>query len=167
MTTTNQTGNDPFKAIKTLSTPLGERKIYDLNALRGVGEVSKLPYSIKVLLEACLRHLDNYVVTEEHVKALAAYDPKNVGEQEIPFNPGRVVLQDFTGVPAVVDLAAMRAGIVRMTEDDANRDQGQPRLSPAIWSSTTPCRSTRLLRAWRYRSTARKSLNATTNATSS
>ena len=110
--------NDPFKARQTLSTPLGERTIYQLDALRGIGEVSKLPYSIKVLLEACLRHFDNYVINEEHVKALASYDARNVGEQEIPFKPGRVVLQDFTGVPAVVDLAAMRAGIVRMTGDD-------------------------------------------------
>ena len=114
---------DPFKARQTLATPLGERTIYKLGAVRGVGEVDQLPYSIKVLLEACLRHLDGYIVTEDHVKALAAYDATNVGEQEIPFMPGRVVLQDFTGVPAVVDLAAMREGIVRLTgnQDDAKR----------------------------------------------
>jgi aconitate hydratase len=126
MTASQTAGNDPFKARKTIKTPLGERTIYQLDALRGVGEIAGLPYSIKVLLEACLRHLDNYIVTEDHVKALAAYDAKNVGEQEIPFNPGRVVLQDFTGVPAVVDLAAMRAGIVRMTGDNANATKVNP-----------------------------------------
>jgi aconitate hydratase A / 2-methylisocitrate dehydratase len=126
MNATNQTGNDPFKARKTIATPLGERTIYQLDALRGIGEVAKLPYSIKVLLEACLRHYDNYVITDEHIKALASYDAKNVGEQEIPFKPGRVVLQDFTGVPAVVDLAAMRSGIVRMTGDYANATKVNP-----------------------------------------
>jgi len=126
MTATTDAGNDPFKARKTIHTPLGERTIYELNALRGIGEVDRLPYSIKILLEAGLRHHDGYVVTDAHIKALASYDSKNVGEQEIPFNPGRVVLQDFTGVPAVVDLAAMRAGIVRMTGDDANATKVNP-----------------------------------------
>ena len=109
---------DPFKARHTLDTPLGTRTIYRLDACRGVGEVDTLPYCIKVLLEACLRNLDGYIVTEDHVKALASYDPKQVGQVEIPFMPGRVVLQDFTGVPAVVDLAAMRDGVVRMTGDE-------------------------------------------------
>jgi aconitate hydratase A / 2-methylisocitrate dehydratase len=126
MSTTPANGNDPFKARKTIQTPLGERTIYELNALRGIGEVANLPYSIKILLEACLRHHDGYVVTDEHIKALASYDAKKVGEQEIPFNPGRVVLQDFTGVPAVVDLAAMRAAIVRMTGDDTNATKVNP-----------------------------------------
>ena len=108
---------DAFKARTTLKTALGDRTIYKLDAVRGVGDIDTLPYSIKVLLEACLRHLDNYVVTEEHVKALAAYDARNVGDVEIPFMPGRVVLQDFTGVPAVVDLAAMRAAMVRLGGD--------------------------------------------------
>ena len=120
------TANDKFKARKTIDTPLGERAIYELSALRGIGEIDKLPYSIKVLLEACLRHHDDYVITDEHIKALVNYDAKNVGEQEIPFKPGRVVLQDFTGVPAVVDLAAMRSGIVRMTQDDANATKVNP-----------------------------------------
>jgi len=106
---------DPFKARRTLDTALGPRTIYQLDAVRGVGEVNTLPYSIRVLLEAVLRNVDGYVYTEEHVKALAAYNARDVGETEIPFMPGRVVLQDFTGVPAVVDLAAMREGIVRLT----------------------------------------------------
>ena len=117
---------DPFKARATLDTPLGERTIYRLHALRGIGEVDNLPYCIKVLLEACLRHYDDFIVTQEHIKALASYDARNVAEQEIPFMPGRVVLQDFTGVPAVVDLAAMREGIVRMTGDKANATKVNP-----------------------------------------
>ncbi|QDU34637.1 Aconitate hydratase precursor [Poriferisphaera corsica] len=117
---------DPFGAAAAIDTPLGERAMYKLDALRGLGEIDRLPYSIKVLLEACLRNLDNYVVTEEHVKALAGYDAKNVGEVEIPFKPGRVVLQDFTGVPAVVDLAAMRAAIVRMTGNESDAKKVNP-----------------------------------------
>ncbi|MEM8737102.1 MAG: aconitate hydratase AcnA [Planctomycetota bacterium] len=121
---------DPFKARATLQTPLGEKVFYQLSALRGIlpgrGNIDTLPYSIKVLLEAVLRNVDGYVYTEEHVKALAAYDAKNVGETEIPFMPGRVVLQDFTGVPAVVDLAAMRAGIVRMTGNEADATKVNP-----------------------------------------
>ena len=102
------TAHDPFGARATLPTPDGDRVWYRLDALAGLGDVATLPMSIKVLLESCLRNCDGRVVTEDHVKALAAYDPKNVGEVEIAFTPGRVVLQDFTGVPCVVDLAAMR-----------------------------------------------------------
>ncbi|MEM9752151.1 MAG: aconitate hydratase AcnA [Planctomycetota bacterium] len=117
---------DPFSARATLDTPLGQRTYFKLDALRGIGEVSKLPYSIRVLLEAVLRNLDGFVYTEDHVKALASYDAKNVGETEIPFMPGRVVLQDFTGVPAVVDLAAMREGVVRMTGDKGSAIKVNP-----------------------------------------
>lgn len=99
---------DPFTARDTLSTPDGERALYRLDALAGIGDVATLPHTIKVLLESCLRNCDGRVVTEEHVRSLATYDPTNVGETEIAFTPGRVVLQDFTGVPCVVDLAAMR-----------------------------------------------------------
>ncbi len=102
------TSYDPFGARASLQTPAGDRAWYRLDALEDLGDISTLPLSIKVLLESCLRNCDGRVVTEDHVKALAAYDPRNVGEIEIAFTPGRVVLQDFTGVPCVVDLAAMR-----------------------------------------------------------
>ena len=117
---------DPYNARQTLKTPLGDRTIYRLDALTSLGDVASLPYSIKVLLEACLRNLDGFIVNEDHIKALAGYDAKNVGETEIPFKPGRVVLQDFTGVPAVVDLAAMRDGIVSMTDDKRNAEKVNP-----------------------------------------
>ncbi len=115
--------SDPFGAIETLSTPLGDRKIARLSQ---VGDVSRLPYSIRVLLESALRNLDGIGVTESDVKTIAAYRSDDIGNAEIPFIPGRVVLQDFTGVPAVVDLAAMRAAIVRMTDDPDSAEKVNP-----------------------------------------
>ncbi|MAE63492.1 MAG: aconitate hydratase AcnA [Phycisphaeraceae bacterium] len=109
------------RARTTITTPLGPRTIYRLDALDPAP--SGLPYCIRVLLESAVRHLDGFVVTDEAVAALAAYDARHVTPQEIPFMPGRVVLQDFTGVPALVDLAAMRSAMIRMTgsEDAARR----------------------------------------------
>ena len=109
----------PFNAQRTLSTPVGERTIFSLDAVGEPEAIGRLPYSIKVLLESCLRSFDGRIVTEEHVRALAGYDAANVAVLEIPFRPGRVVLQDFTGVPAMVDLAAMRSAMVRMGGDPA------------------------------------------------
>ncbi len=117
---------DAFGARSTLSTPLGERTIYRLDALADIGDITTIPYSIKVLLESVLRNCDGHVVQDEDVRALASYDAMKVGETEIPFTPGRVVLQDFTGVPAVVDLAAMRSAIVRMTGDEADAQKVNP-----------------------------------------
>ena len=113
----HESDNYRDKAHATLETPLGERTFYRLGALRDLGKVDTLPYSIKVLLESCLRHFDGQTVTVEHLQALAGYNATNVAETEIPFTPARVVLQDFTGVPAVVDLAAMRSAMVRMGGD--------------------------------------------------
>ena len=119
---------DPFNARATLETAQGSKAYFDLRKLRGLGEIDRLPYSIKVLLEAVLRNQDGYVYIEEHVKALAGYDAKTIASNdiEIPFMPGRVVLQDFTGVPAVVDLAAMRSAIVRMTGNQADATKVNP-----------------------------------------
>ncbi|MBI1338530.1 MAG: aconitate hydratase AcnA [Phycisphaera sp.] len=107
--------NDPFHARATLKTPLGDKTYYKLDALGA--QARKLPYSIRVLLEAVLRNVDDFIVTKDHVNAVLNYDPRNVGEVEIPFTPGRVVLQDFTGVPCLVDLAAMRSAMKRMGGD--------------------------------------------------
>ena len=117
---------DPFGAAETLSTPIGDRTVYRLDALRDHGDIDSLPYTIKVLLEAALRRHDGHVVSEEDIIALSSYDATKVGETEIPFSPGRVVLQDFTGVPAVVDLAAMREAIVRMTGDPESAQKVNP-----------------------------------------
>jgi aconitate hydratase len=118
---------DPFGAHTTIVTPLGERRIARIGA---AGDIDHLPYSIKVLLESALRNLDGTAVREEDVVAISGYRAGTVGETEIPFIPGRVVLQDFTGVPAVVDLAAMRAAIARMTGDPDAADRVNP-LIPA------------------------------------
>lgn len=107
---------DPFHARDTFSTGSGTAGIYRLDRLerQGLGAVSKLPFSIRVLLEAVLRNCDGYLVTEKDVKTLAAWNAAAPAKSEIPFKPARVVLQDFTGVPCVVDLAAMRAAMKRL-----------------------------------------------------
>jgi aconitate hydratase len=107
---------NPFGAQTRLKTQSGEFSIYSLKKLAEakVGPIETLPFSIRVLLEACLRKLDNFIVTEAHVRDLATWNAKAPKQTEIPFMPGRVVLQDFTGVPAVVDLAALRSAMVRM-----------------------------------------------------
>src|SRR5437763_1569461 len=98
---------NPFGAESTLSTKAGDVKIFRLNKLTesGIGHLDKLPFSIKVLLESCLRNTDNFIVTEKDVTGLASWNATKVNAVELPFNPARVILQDFTGVPAVVDLA--------------------------------------------------------------
>ena len=120
--------HDPFGARRTIETPLGERVVYRLDALSGIGDVDALPYSIKVLLESALRNHDGRVVTDVDVHAVARYDATQVGEAEIAFKPARVVLQDFTGVPAVVDLAAMRSAVVRMTGDESYAAKVNPQV---------------------------------------
>src|SRR6185295_17901606 len=104
---------DPFAARDTFNTGSGQAGIYRLSKLEdaGLGSVSQLPVSIRVLLESVLRNCDGYVVSEDDVKALAAWNAAAPAKLEIPFKPARVVLQDFTGVPCVVDLAAMRAAM--------------------------------------------------------
>src|SRR4051812_28181027 len=114
MSPTTPSSFNPFNARATLETPLGTKTIYRLDALKSIADIDRLPYSIKVLLESCLRNVDGRAVTEADVKAIAEYTAENPANFEIPFMPGRVVLQDFTGVPAVVDLAAMRAAMKRM-----------------------------------------------------
>jgi len=118
--------HDPFRAREAIQTPLGERVVHRLDALGDMGDIDHLPFSIKVLLESALRNHDGRVVTDDDVRALAGYDASAVAEAEVAFTPGRVVLQDFTGVPAVVDLAAMRAAIVRMTGDPAAAQKVNP-----------------------------------------
>lgn len=100
----------------SFSTGSGLAYLYSLKKLEQSGHhpINRLPFSIKVLLEAVLRSCDGYVVTEADVEKLARYNPAQPQEDEIPFKPARVVLQDFTGVPAVVDLAALRSAMSRM-----------------------------------------------------
>lgn len=115
-----QLKTDPFAARDTFDTGSGEAGIYRLSKLEELGltKVEQLPFSIRVLLESCLRNCDGYVVSEDDVKSLAAWaDSKGTAKVEVPFKPARVVLQDFTGVPAVVDLAAMRSAMERLGGD--------------------------------------------------
>ncbi|MCY2988670.1 MAG: aconitate hydratase AcnA [Planctomycetota bacterium] len=118
MTVTSKTF-DPFGARGTFSTGRGTAGIYRLARLeeQGLGAVSRLPFSIRVLLEAVLRNCDGYQVTQQDVQNLAAWQAASPAKLEIPFKPARVVLQDFTGVPAVVDLAAMRTAMRRLGGD--------------------------------------------------
>jgi aconitate hydratase len=107
-------GDDPFNARRTL--PNGGA-YFALDALDDAGlDTSSLPYSIRVLLEGALRNLDGFLIRDEDVRGIAAWTAN--GERgEIPFRPSRVILQDFTGVPAVVDLAALRDAMVEMGGD--------------------------------------------------
>ncbi|MDR7520289.1 MAG: aconitate hydratase AcnA [Armatimonadota bacterium] len=111
---------NPFGARDVLQTSAGPVEIYRLERLQrdGLGQVDRLPFSIRILLESALRQCDHYRVTEEDVRALAGWTPKPA-EREIPFLPARVLLQDLTGVPAVVDLAAMRSALRRLGGDPA------------------------------------------------
>jgi len=110
---------DPFGARDTFETGNGPAGIYRLSKLEELGltKVDSLPFSIRVLLESCLRNCDGYEVTEDDVKNLAGWNAAAPAQVEIPFKPARVVLQDFTGVPCVVDLAAMRAAMQRLGGD--------------------------------------------------
>ena len=100
---------------------VGDRtyRIYSLAKLesRYGASISRLPFSIRILLENVLRNLDGKTVTERHVESLANWDPSNAEAREIPYNPARVILQDFTGVPCVVDLAAMRSVVEKKGGD--------------------------------------------------
>jgi aconitate hydratase len=110
---------NPFGSRETIDTPAGPVDLFRLSALEAAGapRADRLPYSLRVVLEAALRGVDGFVVREEDVLALARWDAKAPAPVEVPFSPARVVLQDFTGVPCVVDLAAMRDAMRRLGGD--------------------------------------------------
>jgi aconitate hydratase len=117
---------DSFGARSALAVGVKDYEIYRLDAVKD-GHVHRLPYSLKILLENLLRHEDGRDVTRDDILALANWDPTAAPSTEISFTPARVVLQDFTGVPAVVDLAAMLDAVVKLggSAEDINP------LSPA------------------------------------
>lgn len=117
---------DSFGARSTLNVGGNDYEIYKLDAV-SEGHVARLPYSLKILMENLLRFEDGRDVTREDILALANWDPKAAPSTEISFTPSRVILQDFTGVPAVVDLAAMRDAVVKL---GGSADSINP-LSPA------------------------------------
>jgi len=110
------TEKNPFDTISTLNTGYGEVKYYSLERLgKSVGvDISSLPFSVRILLENALRNMDSPHVNEEDVVSLARWKPSVSDASEIPYKPARVILQDFTGVPCVADLAAMRSVVERM-----------------------------------------------------
>lgn len=110
--------NGWIQTIEGLDKPY---KIYSLKKAeqQGLGAISRLPFSLKILLESMMRNFDGKAVLMEHIRLLADWAECRTGHEEIPFKPGRVVLQDFTGVPAVVDLAAMREAVHQSGGDPA------------------------------------------------
>ena len=117
----------PLGARGKLELDSGTATIYRLDRLEksGLGAISRLPFSIKILLEAVLRHVDGELISEEDVAALAGWKAGQPAAREVPFRPARVILQDFTGVPAVVDLASMRAAMKQLDGDPK-------RINPAV-----------------------------------
>ncbi len=113
-------GNDPFSTLRTFDAGGGvQATLHSLPALEeaGVGPVSRLPVSIRLVLESVLRNCDGRTVHPENVRALANWKPNAPRTEEIPFIVARIVLQDFTGVPLLVDLAAMRSAVAAMGRD--------------------------------------------------
>jgi aconitate hydratase len=110
---------DAFGARATLAHDGGSVAYYRLATLaqQGIADLDQLPITVKILLENVLRRVDDYVVNRDHVLAVARWDPQGQADYEIPFLPARVLLQDFTGVPAIVDLAAMRSAMARLGGD--------------------------------------------------
>ncbi len=111
--------NDVFNARSSFEANGKRYHYYRLAALEeaGAGNVSRLPYSIKVLLESVLRQYDGRVITKEHVENLSKWGTSEVREVDVPFKPSRVILQDFTGVPVVVDLASLRKAVADLGGD--------------------------------------------------
>ena len=114
-----KTQTDSFSTVTTLSVNGADYSYFSLKKLQEstYGNVSKLPFSIKILLEAMLRNEDGVEITEKDIDKVATWKADGLQKTEIPFKPARVILQDFTGVPAVVDLAALRSASVRLGGD--------------------------------------------------
>ncbi len=105
--------NVPFQTQKSFNSEGKDLLYFSLSELKKQGhKINKFPFSIRILLENALRNFDGFSVTKEHIDTILSWNPQP-SEQDIPFKPARVLMQDFTGVPAVVDLAALRAEIAR------------------------------------------------------
>jgi len=108
---------DPFGALASLETASGTVSYHRLDVLHALGDIQRLPFSIRIVLENLLRRVDGIVVTEDAVAALAGWRPEAVSHGTIAFLPARVLLQDFTGIPVVADLAALRSEVARKGGD--------------------------------------------------
>ena len=155
--------DDPYGARAPL--PGGGPDLIRLERLSelGVGDLSRLPHTVKILLENLLRHAGGQHVSEADVEALARYPERAPSGTSVPFQPARVVLQDFTGVPAVVDLAAMRAAMAR-----AGRRRRARRSARAVRPRDRPLGAGRRVRLATSRTpaTSTASTSATASATS-
>ena len=111
-------GHDSLKTGRTLEVDGKTYHYFSIpEAAKTIGDVSRLPVSLKVLLENILRFEDARSYSVEDAKSIAGWLPKGASSKEVPFKPSRILMQDFTGVPGVVDLAAMRDGIVNLKGD--------------------------------------------------
>ncbi|MFQ5796214.1 MAG: aconitate hydratase AcnA [Candidatus Bipolaricaulia bacterium] len=119
---------DSFESRGSLVVGDHNFMVYRLSALEeaGIGEVSRLPFSLKILLENLLRYEDGHTVRRSDIETLARWDPAEKTSQDMAFHPARVLLQDFTGVPALVDLAAMRDAMVELGGDPGKINPIQP-----------------------------------------
>jgi len=109
-----------FNTLQSFSSAPGKTsQLYSLPQLEkeGVGQVSKLPVSIRIVLESVLRNFDGTKITQDDVRAVSNWKPNAERTEEVPFIVARVLLQDFTGVPLLVDLAAMRSAVVRLNKN--------------------------------------------------
>ncbi|MCM4154735.1 aconitate hydratase AcnA [Gramella sp. AN32] len=117
--------NDPFQTLKSFKLKGDNLTYFSLQELEKQGhKIKSLPFSIRILLENALRNFDGFSVTKEHIEIILNWKPQ-ASEQDIPFKPARVLMQDFTGVPAVVDLAALRAEVAR-------KGKNADRINPLI-----------------------------------
>ncbi len=151
---------DSFSAKATLEVSGREYEVFRLDALQEKFDVARLPYSLKVLLENALRLEDGESVTAADVETIASWDASAEPSEEIPFQPARVLMQDFTGVPAIVDLAAMRDAM-----DDLGSDAGEDQPARAGRPGDRPLGPGRRLRQRRAPSTSTPT--AITSATAS
>jgi len=111
---------NPFNSLRSFESPTGHKGyLYSLPALEeaGLGKISRLPVSVRIVLESVLRNCGNGAVEEKDVQALAAWSATDTSKEEVPFTVSRIVLQDFTGVPLLVDLAAMRDAVATLNKD--------------------------------------------------
>ncbi len=153
--------SNSFNTKDTLSVGDARYEIYRVDAIPGT---QRLPHSIKILLENLLRHEDGVTVTREDIEALVHWDPKAEPSREIQYRPARVLMQDFTGVPAVVDLAAMRDAMAALGGDP---DRINP-LQPAELVIDHSVQVDHFGTAWRLQATTPSSSSrATANATAS
>src|SRR5512142_851750 len=109
-----------FNSLRDFDLVTGKKgKFYSLPALgkQGIGKISRLPISIRIVLESVLRNCDGRKITEDHIRRLASWDPGGRRTDEIPFVVSRILLQDFTGVPLLCDLAAMRSAAQMLGRD--------------------------------------------------